>query len=80
MTVLNENQFLRLFNKGQNDQVWKRIDYIQTCLNVKIGIGRKIVVNFFAKINPELPETTISYNFHKYAKDKHLEHADKRAF
>ena len=49
--VLNEVKFLQLMNKGLNDQAWKRINFIQTWLKTKIGIGKKLIINFFAKIN-----------------------------
>lgn len=58
-SCMNELQFLKLMNKGLSDLVWQRVDYIQTCINSQVGIGKKIVINYFATINSTKSETEV---------------------
>jgi hypothetical protein len=75
-TVLNELQFIKLISKDFSDGVLQRIYYIQTCVNAKIGLGKKIVLNYFATINNKKTK----YNFRKYPNDKHLSKTNIRAY
>jgi hypothetical protein len=72
LVILNETAFLRLMNRGINDEEWKRIGFIQTCIRAQIGIGRKICLQFHAKINSKRVEKEIEYDFRTFGKDKHL--------
>ena len=37
--IMNEYHFLKLLEMRPNDERWKRINFIQTCIKSKVGIG-----------------------------------------
>lgn len=78
--ALNEHDFLRLMNKSQNDESWKRVDFIQTCLKTRIGYGRRITINFFAKMNDKKLEHALNYNYKRYGRDLYLLYNDQKAY
>ena len=48
---MNEFCFLEMMETRPNSESWKKIDMIQTWIKSKIGIGKHIVIDFFARIN-----------------------------
>lgn len=69
---LSENEFLKLMSRRPNDEYWKKVEFIQTCIKSRLGIGTPIVIDFYAKINKRAPSREIQYDFSKFAKDHWL--------
>lgn len=70
--VLNENGFMNIYNKRANDDYWKSVSSVQTCIRSKIGCGQPIVIHFFAPINEKRPHDTIVYDFRQFGNEENL--------
>ena len=69
---VSENEFLKIMSRRPNDDFWKKVEFIQTCIKAKRGIGKSIPIDFFARINKKSPSKNIIYNFRKFKTDKWL--------
>ena len=49
--IFSDSEFLNIFLKRTNDPYWQKIDYIQTNIKAKIGIGEAIFVDFYADLS-----------------------------
>ena len=58
--------------KRTNDEYWKTINFIQTWIKSKIGIGNHIVIDFYARINQKKHSRHIQYNFRRFKADEYL--------
>lgn len=56
--IFSDSEFLNIFLKRQNDPYWTQIDYVQTNIRAKIGIGQPIFIEFYADLQ----------NINKFAK------------
>lgn len=54
--VLKDNEFIKEFQTRPNDDYWRRVEVVQTCLKSRCGVGTPIFVEFVAPIDPEAPE------------------------
>ena len=68
----NEVEFLKIMAKRTNDEYWKTINFIQTWIKSKIGIGNHIVIDFYARINQKKHSRHIQYNFRRFKADEYL--------
>ncbi|CAI2362192.1 unnamed protein product [Moneuplotes crassus] len=69
---VSENEFLRVMTRRPNDDYWKKIEFIQTCVKAKKGIGENIKIDFYSRISKEYPMNHIVYNFRKFKADQWL--------
>ena len=49
--IFNEKQFINTFLLRNNDPYWRTVDYVQTNVKAKIGIGIPIVIKFYADLD-----------------------------
>lgn len=49
--VINEKQFINYFLLRNNDPYWRTVDYVQTNVKAKIGVGIPIVIKFYADLD-----------------------------
>lgn len=66
--VLTDKDLETMFNKKPNskDFNWKTVEYIQTCVKDQVGIGKHMIVNFFAPLNETNDKTAnqeVSYDY-----------------
>lgn len=64
-----------LFEKANKRDAHRRlIEYFQVCVKDGVGIGKQIVTDFLAPVNPECPEEYISYSqeLNKYPDEFYL--------
>ena len=52
--------------------VGNKIDFIQTCIKSKIGIGKHIAIDYFSRVNKNKPSKYINYNFRRFKSDEYL--------
>lgn len=69
---MSENEFLKVMSRRPNDEYWKGIEYIQTCIKAKLGIGKSIQIDYYPKLNKRNPSHYIHYNFRKFKSDQYL--------
>lgn len=68
--VTNETEFINEFRRRANDQFWKQLDSIQTCVKSKIGIGRHIFIPFKVQIHKnDTLDQDIVYSYQKFGKE-----------
>lgn len=48
--VFSDSNFLNIFYKRPNSPYWKTLDYVQTNIKSKIGIGKPIYIKFYADL------------------------------
>ena len=53
--VFSDSEFMNIFLKRTNDPYWQKIDYVQTNIKAKIGIGKPIYIDFYADLNCKNP-------------------------
>jgi hypothetical protein len=53
--ILSDSDFLNIFLKRTNDPYWKKIDYVQTNIKAKIGLGKPIFIDFYADFDDTNP-------------------------
>lgn len=70
--VVSDNGLMNAFQKRANDDFWKTINFVQTCVKAQIGCGTPIIVNFFAPINTKRVADTIDYNFRQFGEDEEI--------
>lgn len=67
---VNEKQFTNLFLQRNNDPYWKNVDYVQTNVKSKFGIGIPIVIKFYADLqNRSEDNNRLIYDYQKYTAD-----------
>ena len=60
--VVSDTEFMNEFKRRANDDFWKTVDCIQTCIKAKTGIGFPIFINFYAPVNPKEPQKEVDYS------------------
>ena len=70
--MLNDAIFMSIFLKRQNDKYWNKIEYVQTNLKARIGIGKPIFIRFYANYSLTHPELPIHYDFDSFGPDNQL--------
>lgn len=48
--VFSDSNFLNIFYKRPNSPYWKTLDYVQTNIKSRVGIGRPIFIKFYADL------------------------------
>lgn len=69
---VSENEFLKIMSRRPNDDYWKKIEFIQTCIKARRGIGKAIEIDYYPKVNKKTPSKPIHYNFRSYKPDNYL--------
>ena len=77
---VSENEFLKIMSRRPNDEYWKGVEFIQTWIKAKRGIGKAIEIDFFPKINKKHPSQHINYNFRKFKADNWLLKNDAKQY
>ena len=54
------------FLKRQNDKYWLNLQYVQTNVKAKIGIGKPIYIRFYANYDKTHPELPINFDFDQF--------------
>lgn len=69
--MVNEKQFTKIFLLRNNDPYWRTVDYVQTNVKAKIGIGIPIVIKFYADLEED-PNNLhrLTYDYKKYGEDE----------
>jgi hypothetical protein len=49
--VVRDTEFINEFRRRANDDFWKQLNCIQTCVKAKTGIGHPIFLHFLAPLN-----------------------------
>jgi hypothetical protein len=53
--VVRETEFINEFRRRANDDYWKLVNCIQTCVKAKTGVGSPVFLHFVAPINESEP-------------------------
>lgn len=61
------------FLKRQNDKYWLNLQYVQTNVKAKIGIGKPIYIRFYANYDKTHPELPINFDFDQFDEKKSKE-------
>jgi hypothetical protein len=77
---LSENEFLKMMSRRPNDDYWRKVEFIQTCIKSKLGIGEQISVDFFAKISKKIPSRPILFDFRSFQSDQYLMINNKKEY
>ena len=49
--VFSDSSFLNIFYRRTNSPYWRKLDYVQTNIKSKIGIGKPIFIKFYADLD-----------------------------
>lgn len=63
---------MNVFHKRANDEYWQNVSYIQTNIKHKLGCGVPIIIQFYAPLDPEDPESEITYDYKALGPDEYL--------
>ena len=78
--VLNQNQFLTMFNRRKGDDFWKTIEVVQSLLKTTKGFGSHYVVDFSAKVDKDNPTSELHYDYASMGEDRDLIKSDPEAY
>ena len=81
MRVLRETEFMTELSRRINDEYWRKVEVIQTCVKAKTGCGESILIHFLAPLDQEQSEREIDYDYKSMATDHELlSRGDDRQF
>ena len=63
---------MKILEKRQNNDQWKKVEVIQTCIKARIGCGEPVFVHFFAPIDETNPGAEIEYDYQSMPTDADL--------
>lgn len=79
--VLRDNEFIQEFSRRPNDEYWRKVEVIQTCVKAKTGCGEPVFVNFVAPLDADLLEEEIDYDYKTLPADLDLlKHGEDQAY
>ena len=61
--MTTDSELIAIFKKRPNDDFWKSIKYIQTCLKAKSGLGEPLIVSYKAPLDEHNPLKHVKYSF-----------------
>ena len=70
--MLRETEFIAELQRRPNDEYWRRVEVIQTCVKAKTGCGEPVFVHFQAPLDQDLPEEEIDYDYKSLPADADL--------
>lgn len=70
--VLNQNEFGAELARRPNEEYWKRVEVIQTCVKAKIGCGEPILIHFLAPLDQSNPDKEIDFDYKSLPSDYEL--------
>ena len=70
--VYKDSGFMKILEKRQNNDQWKKVEVIQTCIKARIGCGEPVFVHFFAPIDEANPGAEIEYDYQSMPTDADL--------
>jgi uncharacterized protein YmfQ (DUF2313 family) len=76
---LNPRNIL-LIKPESNENIGKSIQFDQSQVKAKRGIGRSIEIDYFAHVNKRNPSKEINYNFRVFKPDQFLMENDQKEY
>ena len=70
--VYKDSGFMKILEKRSNNDQWKKVEVIQTCVKAKLGCGIPITILFYAPMNEDQPDEEINYDYQSMPSDYDL--------